>query len=47
VHKQVGVIGLAVELAQLGAQTDADICHEVLARGQHFAGEHGASVGTW
>ena len=43
-HEQVDVIGLAVELAQFAAQTDADICHEVLAAGEHFAGEDRASV---
>ena len=43
-HEQVDVIGLAVELAQFAAQTDADICHEVFAAGEHVAGEDGASV---
>jgi hypothetical protein len=38
VHKQVDVIGLAVELAQLAAQARADVCHEVLAAGEHLAG---------
>lgn len=38
------MIGLAVELAQLGAQAEADICHEMFAVGEHLPGEDGSPV---
>jgi putative transposase len=38
------VVGLAVELAQLGAEVAADGGHEVLAVGEHGVGEHRAPI---
>ncbi len=38
--EQAHVVGLAVELDQLGAQVGADLAHGVLAAGEHGAGEH-------
>ena len=38
------MVGLAVELAQFGADPGADLPHEVFAAGEHRVGEHGAAV---
>jgi hypothetical protein len=40
VHQQVHVVGLAVELAQLGADFGAHVAHQILAAGEHGVGEH-------
>ena len=41
-HEQVHVVGLAVELNQLGIEVGAHAAHGVLAEGEHGIGEHRA-----
>jgi len=43
-HEHVHVVGLAVELKQLGIEVDAHAAHGVRAEGEHGVGEHPAPV---
>lgn len=44
VHEEMYVVVLAVELAQLGLEVDADLPHDLLTPVQHCLGEYSATV---
>ena len=43
-HKQVHMVGLPVELAQLSGEVATGVRHETLAGGGHLVGEHRWSI---
>jgi hypothetical protein len=44
VHEQVHMVGVAVELAQVRAETLAHLSHDLLAAGQYLVGERATPI---
>ena len=44
VHEQVGVVGLAVELVQFGAEVAAEVGHDLFVAGEDGVGERPTPV---